>query len=342
MPSIFMPHMAPLLTYSNNSPVAHWSDSPRSIRNRSVTARGESSGPSTTLEEQLAQDEFSPPSPRYYSVAHQQTDRELQTKFRQELLDLRKKQQQDCWAKRWNLHSKLQSDIDVNRLHEKHALELTNDEIVKQNTRDKFAYLRKTLVDKYIADKEKLPFALAASNEQEEQRLRAKYKAESIELRKNAKTAFHLEVFDKILTDSAAEDSSTDQSQEAAKAEGSNSGEQNPTALDTDQQADTTSQVQSNQDGSEQPSANISNNKQPEKTPSITSKVSAGSKQSVTSARSRRSEQLSIPSSIRLEDTPLITKKPQTPAAATEEPARPASPDPVPVKRNFWGRIIIQ
>lgn len=75
---------------------------------------------------------------------------------------------------------------------------------------------------------------------------------------------------------------------------------------------------------------------------SKTSKTSSGaaSKHSSSSARSKRSEQGSTQSNFRLQETPLLTKAPVNLAVASEESAGLVTLDPIPVKRNFWGKII--
>lgn len=289
-------------------------------------------------------------SPRYYTAAHKKGDKELQREFRGLLTHLRKKQKEEYWERMWNLHKTFRLEHKRFVEDESHALAVTNDQVVQQNIRDKFSHLRYERIKQYLLEKSCLKKG-RTERAIEEQDLRDKYYGLSKDLRNQAKSGLHLEIFEKLLvrevrvkpwfTDQGSLDSAVDPALFLAP--------------DVDQQIEPVEQKpgtgQRNQlDSSElekQPTINqrgevILLEGLVEEAASITSKISAASKFSSSSTISKRQARKSTRStnSIRLRETPLLTKPPTNTSVTNEHPALLATPDPVAVERNFLGKII--
>ena len=323
-PPMMMPAIAhTVMTYGRNSPVTHWTGNPQAI----------------TTEEEARR----PTSPVYYSTEHRTRDKILEREFGNALRELKKKQKRECWTRLWDLHKDFRKKFNQSYADEKHALELTNDEVVKQNTREKFRRLREIILREYGTDKGQLPVNCSVEHSLESQALRDKYHQASLDLRRASKSELHLQIFQNILAPQqcyeplVADQNSVDTSTAIEEPAVSNGEGDVPRQVESTTQVLSIVPQQGNQENPESLVSVALEAPTAQKAASVASKKSAASKLSAASATSRRSEQAS---SIRLQETPLITKTPPNSSTATEQEVRPSSPDPMPVKRNFWGKII--
>ncbi|KAF8467676.1 hypothetical protein BDZ91DRAFT_121554 [Kalaharituber pfeilii] len=347
---MFVPQLPPLLARGQNSPVVHWAG------NIELLQAG-------TAE---AEEIWRPGSPEYYSSEHRQRDKGLERQFKMDLKALRRKKRDDLWQRLWNLHKDFRNKYKESFLDEKHTLEIVNDEVAKRNVQDKFAADRRSLIDGYTGDKWMLPVDLALDHDLEVHNLRIKYLDDSIQLRKEAKSAFHREIFNKILASGIAKEPTIDQTSLntafVAGEEASSSVQavsvQDPAPLSEisyTQGLVSLEQQASTQESSAQVASTLETSTQetqlsliqpveapvlsdiPERAISVASKISADSKKSTAPANSR-SEQSSLPSTLRLQEIPFFNKAVANSSTNIAQPAhqtRPAVKDPVPVKRNF-------
>ena len=326
--------VVPFLAY--NPPVSHnhWSGNPTPVQEQTPVGAVGSTRSYT---------------PQYYSEDHRSRDQELEAQFKSELRVLRKKYKEDIWTRLWALSRKFREQLNQTFVDEEGALKLSLDKVIRGNIRDNFLGLRHDLIEAYKVNKQLIPTELGIECEREEQQLRDKFYNLSNNIKREAKSQFHLEIFDKILIleppsenpsadqgslSSIVEEATVPEQQVEAAAEGSAPQEESDRAQEVTRQEN----LQETNLLAEPPATE----ELVHKAASVKSKTSSGaaSKRSSSSARSRRSDQGSTHSSVRLQETPLLIKTPVNLTVTTQELVHPPSPDPVPVKRNFWGKII--
>jgi len=328
--------IVPFLAY--NPPVSsnHWSGNPTPAQEQ------------TPVGAALAARSTRSYTPQYYSEDHRSRDRELEAQFRSELRALRKRYKEDIWTRLWTLSRKFREQFDQTFVDEEGALKLSFDKVIRGNIRDNFCGLRHDLIEAYKVNKQLIPTELGIECEREEQQLRDKFCDLSNNIKREAKPQFHLEIFDKILIleppsetppadqgslSSIVEEAAIPEQQVEAVAEGPALQEESDRAPEITRQENLETNLLAEPPATEEPV---------QKAASVNSKTSSGaaSKRSSSSARSRRSDQGSTHSSVRLQETPLLIKTPVNLTVTSQELVPPTRLDPVPVKRNFWGKII--
>ncbi|RPB25595.1 hypothetical protein L211DRAFT_847947 [Terfezia boudieri ATCC MYA-4762] len=155
--------MVPFLAYNRQGSRNHWSGNPTPVQEQAPVGAVGSTRSYT---------------PQYYSEDHRSRDQELEAQFRSELRALRKKYKEDIWTRLWALSRKFR---------------------YKENIRDSFFSLRHDLIEAYKVNKQLVPTKLRIECEREEQQLRDKFYDLSNNIKREAKSQFHLEIFDTIL-----------------------------------------------------------------------------------------------------------------------------------------------
>ncbi|KAF8426372.1 hypothetical protein EV426DRAFT_27009 [Tirmania nivea] len=326
--------IAPFLAYNLPLSQNHWSGSPTPVQEQTSAGAAGSTRSYT---------------PKYYSEDHRSRDQELEAQFKSELTALRKRYKEDIWTRLWALSRKFREQFDQTFVDEEGALKLSLDKVIRGNIRDNFLGLRHDLIEAYKVNKQLIPAELGIEYEREEQLLRDKFYDLSNNIKKEAKSQFHLEIFDTILileppseTPPAGQGSLGSIIEEAAvpeqKVEAAVEGPAPQEGPCRAQEITRQENLEETNLLAEPPATE----ELVQKAASVNSKASFGaaSKRSSSSARLRRSDQGSTHSSVRLQETPLFTKTPVNLTVSAQELAPPLNPDPVPVKRNFWGKII--
>ncbi|RPB22437.1 hypothetical protein L211DRAFT_850727 [Terfezia boudieri ATCC MYA-4762] len=321
--------MVPFLAYNRQGSRNHWSGNPTPVQEQAPVGAVGSTRSYT---------------PQYYSEDHRSRDQELEAQFRSELRALRKKYKEDIWTRLWALSRKFREQFDHTFVDEEGALKLSFDKVIRENIRDSFFSLRHDLIEAYKVNKQLVPTELRIECEREEQQLRDKFYDLSNNIKREAKSQFHLEIFDTILIlddksppaeqgplSSIVEEAAVPE-QQVEEVAGGSAPQENP---DRAQEIKRQENLEGTNLLAEPPATE-------EPAASVNSKNSSGaaSKRSPSSAKSRRSDQGSIHSSVRLQEAPLRIKTPVNLTVTTQGLVSPPKPDPVPVKRNFWGKII--
>ncbi|KAF8448449.1 hypothetical protein BGX38DRAFT_1270236 [Terfezia claveryi] len=323
--------MVPFLAYNRQVSRNHWSGNPTPVQEQTPVGAVGSTRSYT---------------PQYYSEDHRSRDQELEDQFRSELRALRKKYKEEIWTRLWALSRKFREQFDRTFVDEEGALKLSFDKVIRENIRDSFFSLRHDLIKAYKVNKQLIPTELGIECEREEQQLRDKFYDLSNNIKREAKSQFHLEIFDTILIldesppaeqgplSSIVEEAAVPEQQVEEVAGGSAPQEKPDPAQEIKRQENLEeTNLLAEPQATEEPVQNAA---------SQNSKNSSGtaSKRSLSSAKSRRSDQESIHSNARLQETSLRIKTPVNLMVTTQGLVSPPIPDPVPVKRNFWGKII--
>jgi len=326
--------MTPFFAY--NPPVAHihWSGNPTPVQEQAPAGVASAAGGTRSY------------NPQYYSEGHRSRDLELEAQFKSELRALGRKYKEDIWTRLWALSRKFHEQFDQTFVDERNALKLSFDKVIRRNIQINFLGLRHDLIEAYKANKQLIPTELGIECEHQEQQLRDKFFNLSNDIKGEAKSQFHLEIFDKILVlEPLGEAPPADQTslssivEEAAVSEQKVEAVEGPTPqVQPDRAQELTSQENLEEVNllAEPPATEET----AQKAASVNSKISSSAALTSIPAKSRRSDQGGTCSSVRLQETPLLIRSPVNLTVAGQESVPPAGLDPVSVKRNFWGKII--
>ena len=329
--------MVPFLAY--NPPVSrnHWSGNPTPVQEQIPAGAALAAGSTRSY------------TPQYYSEDHRRRDQELEAQFKSELRALRKRYKEVILTRLWVLSRNFREQFKQTFIDEEKALKLSFDKVIRGNIRDNFLGLRCNLIETYKVNKKLIPAELDIECEREEQQLRNRFYNLSNNIKREAKSQFHLEIFDKILI--------LEPLSETPRADQGSLGSIVEEAAVPEQQAETVAEGVAPQEEPDRAQGirrqeNLEEKnllaeppaiEEPvQKAASVNSKTSSGapSKRSLSARSSRRADRESTHSSVRLQETPLLIRTPVNLTVTTQELVPLPSLDPVPVKRNFWGKII--